>query len=39
MVNQHKTAVEFVRQVLGNEYSALIKHFDRMRRKRKGHLL
>ncbi|MCX5815405.1 MAG: hypothetical protein NTX75_04070 [Proteobacteria bacterium] len=31
---QHKTAVEFVRQVLGNEYSALIKHFDRMRRKR-----
>lgn len=31
---QHKTVVEFVRQVLGNEYSALIKHFDRMRRKR-----
>ena len=31
---QHKTVVEFVRQVLGNKYSALIKHFDRMRRKR-----
>ncbi len=31
---QHKTAVEFVRQLLGDEYSALIKHFDRMRRKR-----
>ena len=31
---QHKTVVEFVLQVLGNKYSALIKHFDRMRRKR-----
>lgn len=31
---QHKTVVEFVHQVLGDEYGTIIGHFDRMRRKR-----
>lgn len=31
---QHKTVVEFVREALGKEYSAIIERFDRMRRKR-----
>lgn len=31
---QHKTAVEFVREALGEERSAIIERFDRMRRKR-----
>ena len=31
---QHRTVVEFVHQVLGKEYGAIIEKFDRMRRKR-----
>ncbi|MFA6550734.1 MAG: hypothetical protein WCT36_05295 [Candidatus Gracilibacteria bacterium] len=31
---QHKTVVEFCEYVLGEKYSTLIKHFDRMRQKR-----
>jgi uncharacterized protein (UPF0332 family) len=31
---QHKTVVEFMNQVVGEEYRDIIEHFDRMRRKR-----
>ena len=31
---QHKTAVDFIDQFLGNDYRDTVEHFDRMRRKR-----